>query len=111
MKREKKFSQYLLEKYANWMTSQEEVKSPADFAKATGVNRQTILKLMEKGSDIEPQLKTVQALAKVVGEDIYDFLEISQSDIQFDMVTKSWDTLPDNVKESIAEIIKPYLKQ
>jgi DNA-binding XRE family transcriptional regulator len=110
MKREKKFSEYLLGKYAVWMTTQKEPKTTAEFAEAVGINRQTMNKLLEKDSDNIPQLRTIHALAKVVGSDIYDYLGITKSDLDFEAVKQSWDNLSDEARAKVIEVVTPFLK-
>ena len=106
-----KFSEFLFDKFTEWMKSQKEPKTIAEFAEAVGINRQTINKLMEKNSNNIPQLRTVNALAKVIGSDIYDFLGITKSEIDFDIVKQVWGKLPEPIRDNIVETVKPYLKQ
>lgn len=106
MEKKLTFSEYLFYKYIEWEKAQKEPKTTADFAEAVGVNRQTINKLLEKGSDNIPQLRTVHALAKVVGDDIYEFLGLTQSKLDFELVKQNWEQLPADARGKIVEIVK-----
>lgn len=110
MGKKRKFSEYLLEKFTDWIKAQKEPKTVTEFANEAGISRQTILKLMEKDSDLTPRPKTVDALAKVIGDDIYTFLGIEKPETELELVNQVWKELKEEEKKQILQIVEPYSK-
>lgn len=104
------FSEYLLDKYLEWVKKQQEPKTTAEFAAAAGISRQTINNLLKKGTNNIPRPKTIQALANVIGSDIYDYLGMDKPHFDLELVNQNWANIPEDVRTKILELIQPYVK-
>ena len=106
---EKLFSEFLFETYLDWVRKQGEARSTAEFAEALGVSRQTINKLMQKGTNTIPRMKTIYALSKVTGDDIFEFLKIDKAQTDIKIIKTTWKKIPKETQNKIISIIEPYM--
>ena len=95
--------------YVKWIEKSGKPKSISDLSEETGITRQTLYALL--GNDVlkKPKIKTIVALASVWGDSLYTDLDIDKPQISGKNIWKEWNNIPDEVRDQIISIAKPYL--
>lgn len=92
-----------------WMDKSEDLKTQGKVHKASGVGQSTIGRVLNK--EIDPTISTVSAIAKAFGRHGYELLIPNVDTRQIVYDRDSYEALPEEDKEKIANFIEFVINQ
>ncbi len=97
-----KFAQYLELKFIEWQRQQGGRKTVLDFSNYLGIAQTTASQYMN-GNRI-PQGESVNKLARILGIEIYDSLDLPRPDEDLFYIEKEWDQLDDKTRQQLRDL-------
>lgn len=103
------FRQFLELKFLEWQQESGGRKTVLEFAKHLGVSQQSVSNWWN--GDRVPEGANVQKLAKRLGLEVYDVLNLPRPDADLHYLTREWDNLPPDVRRALREQAEKYATQ
>lgn len=103
---EMKFRQFLEMKFLEWQQESGGRKTVLEFAKYLGVSQQTVSNWWNNTR--VPEGANVQKLARVLGLEVYDVLNLPRPDEHLHYVQKLWDHLSPEERRTLREQAEKY---
>ena len=100
------FSSWLENQYIDWQKSAGSRKTINEFADFLGVS-QPLVSMWMNGKR-RPGAENIDALAEVLGDEIYDLLNIPRPDPDLLSIKKLWAKLPETARHALAEQAARY---
>lgn len=103
------FRQFLELKFLQWQQESGGRKTVLEFAKYIGVSQSSIS--MWWNGDRLPEGANVQKLAKKLGLEVYDVLNLPRPDADLHYLTREWDNLSPEARRALREQAEKYAIQ
>jgi transcriptional regulator with XRE-family HTH domain len=109
--KEEKTHRVIFSLYVRWLETAGEPMTISELSEATGLTRQTLTTILSKKKFKMPRMKTIIALAKVWGDDLYEKLGIEKPATKSKSLDKVWSQLPEDIKKQVNSLIEPYAEK
>jgi transcriptional regulator with XRE-family HTH domain len=97
------FPQFIEKKYLEWQTKEGKRKSVEEFATYIGVSQSALSLWM--GGKRTPSAQTVNLLAEIFGNGVYDALDLPRPNPYLQIVVRNWEFMSEQKQEQIARQI------
>ena len=108
-KKKKEVSEWLNHHFIEWITSTGERHTVTEYAEYLGVSRSLLSRYLS--GKILPSESNVYRIADVLGNEIYDIMEIPKPDPLLRYINRQWDYLTPEEQKQIMELLDSFTAQ
>lgn len=102
-----KFSQWLTSQYLDWQHKQGRITNLSEFAAYIAISQSQLSQYMN--DRYRPSIEVVAKIAEVLGNEIYDALDLPQPDPLLTYIQSAWDRLTPAHRQALHEQTEQYL--
>jgi hypothetical protein len=102
-------SEWLEERFKVWGDEKpRQERTLKEFAAEIGIPYDTFFRYVNKGG--KPEGENLKKIARKLGPEVYDILELERPDPDLDLIDEYWPSLPDSLKKSLAKQVHEHLR-